>query len=308
MGNCCRTTTSEKYYKDKTWVNAETEMKIISDIYFSGNPSYIKLEDKAGPNGFPFKMDGKFVKLILKNRKNHHLKVLVNMRIVQREFSGSFFLCFPERIIEQPESTAFIFPMHTGDLLDWVQNITEWQPNERSILFSKIASAVASMHERGFVHRDIKLENICLTASGDPVFVDLDHMGLATQTEFKGTREYMPDMNVYRAIQLHRPDMSDSEKNKFLDLYALGKTFATLLCIENHRFMEPKNMLVYDIWNKWVKKRHTSLRLHRFNKHDLNLHTKWWNVVRALCYYNEEAVYDPNLKFINLKDIHNLLD
>ena len=244
MGNCCRTTTSEKYYKDRTWENAETEMKTISNMYSPRMPSYIKLEDKAGPNGFPFKMDGKFVKLILKNRKNNHLNVLVNMRIIQREFVESNFLCFPERTIERPQCTAFIIPMLKGDLLDWIQHLKQWQPNERSILFTKIASAVEAMHERGFVHRDIKLENICINALGDPVFVDLDHMGLATNTEFKGTREYMPDKNVYRAIQLHRPDLSDSAKNKFLDLYALGKTFATLLCIENHRFLQPKNMLV----------------------------------------------------------------
>ena len=74
------------------------------------------------------------------------------------------------------------------------------------------------------------------------------------------------------------------------------------------RFLEPKNHLVYDIWNKWCKHKHTSLRLHRFDRDELNCHSKWWNVVRDLCYYNEEAVYDPNLEFINLKDIKSLLD
>tara|TARA_B100000214_G_C23955056_1_gene622377 strand:- start:934 stop:1788 length:855 start_codon:yes stop_codon:yes gene_type:complete len=270
--------------------------------------NYIKIEDKAGPNGFPYLMDGKFVKLILKNKKNHHLKVLVNIKKIQREFKNYKYICLPQRIIEIPNSLALVFEMHNGDLLDWIKNIETWRPNERSRIFAKIIEIVEYIHNKGFVHRDIKLENICLTKDNEPIFIDLDYMGLATVTDFKGTREYMPSKNVFKALRLHRPDLSDKEKNIFLDLYALGKTFATLLCIENYKFMQPQNQLIYDIWQKWAKKKHTSLRLHRIEKGDLNYHSKWWNVVFGLCYKNEEAVYDPQIEFIKLKDINKLLN
>ena len=116
----------------------------------------------------------------------------------------------------------------------------------------------------------------------------------------------MPRSTNVGTLVIHRRDMSISEKTKYLDNYALGKSFAFLLCVENDRHREKG--LMRDIWMKWLKKEQTSFRAIDWQEEELLVYTKWWSVVIMLCAHNEAAVYDTALKFFSITDVINKLD
>jgi serine/threonine protein kinase len=179
------------------------------------------------------------------------------------------------------------------DLVDWIKSTTTWSENTRDKILNAILDSVSHLHEHNFVHRDIKLENICMR-SGMPVLVDIDNCSIATSTMMKGTRDYMPTLQVLQVLYMKRIDLEDQVKNKWLDCYALGKTIAYILCIEISR----KNSvnIITKIWWKWLKNKQSSLRAVIFEDTDLFVHSRWWKVVCMFCKYNEEAVFDSKKK------------
>ena len=74
-------------------------------------------------------------------------------------------------------------------------------------IFKKIVSAVAYMHERSIVHRDLKLDNVLIDQKGDEFIVKLIDFGFATKCNKDeklnskcGTPQYMdPDLTKHNA-------------------------------------------------------------------------------------------------------------
>ena len=303
MGNCLtrfRMMNYEPLYRPRNWNSADIEMEIIVKKHDMGD--YEKLQDRAGPNGFPYKIRGNFAKVVMKSRHNNGFKVLMNInrlrKLTKQKGDFNFFL-LPTRIEETAYSHIFFFPLLDHDMVDWVQKFF-WSPTHRDNIFSKLCAAVNFLHENGFVHRDIKLENICMR-NNEPILIDLDNCSLASVALIKGTKDYMPDASTCFQLFKKRIDISDSIKTKWLDCYALAKTFAMILCIENERKEPTKLKFISTIWLQWCKGGRKNMRNILLNKEDLLVVSQWWGLIYDLAHHNEEAVYDNSMQIKDIK-------
>jgi len=302
MGNCCQYTKSSNVYIKRTWSNAEAEMISLTDK--KGLGPFEPMMSRAGPNGFPFKLEGSFCKLILNNRHRKGFKTEMNIKMLSKKIeNSSTYVLLPTRILETANATAFVYPLCECDLVDWVRRKGVWTANERDNILNQIMEAVNFLHQHELVHRDIKLENICMR-NGIPVLVDIDNCTAASTTTCKGTRDYMPSKNTLEQMYLNRPDIGDDIKNKWVDTYALGKTIANILCVEDAK-KSCKSNHVHRIWGMWCKKQQTSLRVVLVN--DITLFTicRWWKVVLLFCKHNDEAVFDTGM---HIKSVKNGID
>lgn len=302
MGNCLtrfRMRSYEPLYKPRNWDTADIEMEKIVQKYEMGD--YEKLEDRVGPNGFPYKIRGNFAKVVMKSRHNNGFKLLMNINRLRKlkNQKGDFnFFLLPTRIEETEYSHIFFFPLLDHDMVDWVQSYL-WSPSLRDNIFNKLCAAINFLHENGFVHRDIKLENICMRRN-EPILIDLDNCSLASVALLKGTKDYMPHALTCVHLFEKRLDIEDSIKTKWLDCYALAKTFAMILCIENERKKPTKLKFISIIWLQWCKGR-KSMRNISLNREDLLVVSQWWGLIYDFAYYNEEAVYDKTMQIKDIK-------
>jgi hypothetical protein len=57
-----------------------------------------------------------------------------------------------------------------------------------------------------------------------------------------------------------------------------------------------------------LKTEQSSFRAIKWEEEDLMVYTKWWKAVIMLCAYNEQAVYDTQMKFYSITDVKNELN
>ncbi len=120
---------------------------------------------------------------------------------------------------------------------------------EASLLVAKVARALHHAHTRGFVHRDVKPENILVDRIGQPRVTDFglavhddhqwDHRG-----QIAGTRPYMSPEQVRR--ESHRLDGRT-------DVWALGVTYYELLTGQRPFRGSNKRQLVDEILHRQPK-------------------------------------------------------
>ena len=104
-----------------------------------------------------------------------------------------------------------------GELFDWFSDRAE--PNvsedEARLVFRQLVAAVAHMHQAGFAHRDIKLENAMVAPQNELRLIDF---GMATQQRFvtgpdpKGSPTYIapelrPEARAAGALDLFAADV-----------------------------------------------------------------------------------------------------
>lgn len=293
MGNCCQFTKSSDTYIKRTWSNAQTEMTELARKKSLG--TFAPLVERAGPNGFPFRLEGSFCKLILESRHRKGFKTEMNIKALRKKINGDeTYVLLPSRVMQTKNGTAFIYPLCECDLVDWIRKRNGWTANQRDDILNQIMLAVNFLHENDLVHRDIKLENICMR-NGVPVLVDIDNCTAASITTCRGTKDYMPSKHTLQQMYTKRFDISQDKKNKWIDTYALGKTIANILCVEDARKATHRNVHIQRIWYQWCKKKQSSLRVVVTN--DIHLYTicRWWKVVVLFCKHNDEAVFDEGM-------------
>lgn len=113
-----------------------------------------------------------------------------------------------------------------GELYDYLVKHTKLSESETKILFSQISSAVAYIHLHGSVHRDIKLENIFLTASGNAKVGDL---GFIREQVTNKLLQTWSGTLAYSAPEIVNESINTEEK---IDVWSLGVLLYALLCGE----------------------------------------------------------------------------
>ncbi|HVG57662.1 MAG TPA: serine/threonine-protein kinase [Hyalangium sp.] len=128
-------------------------------------------------------------------------------------------------------------------VMEWVEGLTlyDWlqkkQRTSREVLhvLAQVASALAAAHAKGAVHRDVKGDNLRVTAEGRAVLVDWGSGWFAgahplTDTPVPpGTTAYRPPEQRFFQLK-HRMDFEARwESKRSDDLYSLGVTFYRLV-------------------------------------------------------------------------------
>ena len=107
-----------------------------------------------------------------------------------------------------------------GELFDYLAEKGRLNEEETRVLFGQLCLAVAYVHEKGIVHRDLKLENVFTSEDGSRCF--LGDFSLATNEPMVcdfgvGTRRYMSPGMVSTSLILYLwhsqiPQQSASER------------------------------------------------------------------------------------------------
>ncbi len=81
----------------------------------------------------------------------------------------SFLQAYPVLVMEMLEG---------GDLFSRIASRTGVTEHYLAVSFLSAVKALQSIHERGFIHRDLKLDNIMCLDSGDPTEVKIIDFGM----------------------------------------------------------------------------------------------------------------------------------
>jgi predicted Ser/Thr protein kinase len=117
---------------------------------------------------------------------------------------------------------------------EWLERT---HPTFREIasVFAQISGAVAYMHERGVLHRDLKLSNVMVRRSGEPVIIDLGCASYENAEELT-TTPLPPGTEHYRSPEaqefLHKQGRKPGARYPFKvadELYAVGVMLYELL-------------------------------------------------------------------------------
>lgn len=299
MGNCLKT--KVQMYRKRNWENALLDIKSV-DNYFSKDESCEAMKDFKGSGGFPFKTNkGRFIKVIMKNKRNIHFRVMMNLKALQKNCNNETYLLLPDKYVETEYAIHFHYPYCKLDMIHYLNN-TKIKPNDRNKIMMHLLDAVEYMHDKGYVHKDIKLDNI-LFRNGQPVLCDCDFSLRDNVYSFKGTRDYMASQAVIQCLFDKRKDLSMSLKNKWMDCYALGKTFAKILSVKKSKDIETTHL-----WDKWTNIAQVSIRSFTIDEENFILKSKWWNVVFWFCKYNEEYVFSKrNEYFWSIKKVKHFI-
>ena len=192
------------------------------------------------------------VYLVEKNGKPHALKLArhrdasgdekkTHARVL-REVAILLTLSHPN--IVSPRGYGYAETGNVFLVLDYVDGWTlgEWKerkhPTAREILsvFVKIASALAYMHERGVLHRDLKLSNVLIRKSdGEPVIIDFS-CATYTQADDLTDSGLPPGTDRFRAPEQFRflNGHKDEHRARYAfkvadDIFAVGAMLYELL-------------------------------------------------------------------------------
>ncbi|EAX98036.1 CAMK family protein kinase [Trichomonas vaginalis G3] len=199
-------------------------------------------------------------------------------------------------IYDQDEVTLVIEYGENGDLVKYLNEKGVIDLNTTLSIMRDIFDAIAYLHARNIAHRDIKLENIVITAEGKPKLIDLglskeyinnenpnneplqERSGKILKTTFCGTYEYMA------------PELF--EKHVFYDPFA-ADVWAAGMCL----------YVLYNGFFPWVDSEFGALDQIRRTK--ISIPKTWPAIIRRVVSMSLEI--DP-CKRAKAKDILNEMD
>lgn len=287
---CSKVTVADPKWKKKSWDNATTDLS--SSLHRGKFSPLIELK---GGNGFPFKTrdDKDFIKVIMKSKTNSATLVIFNLHQLKQDFEKQTYIMLPEKIVETKFAYHVYYPYVEQDLINYM-DIHIITPNGRDSILTQLKSAIHFLHRNGYVHRDIKMENV-LMRGDTPILCDLDHTSKAELFSPRGTTHYMSSKHVMRALG-QTNFLNTIEKSKWLDCYAFGKTIATVI------FYTSDEPAYLKLFSTWLQKTQVSISDVYIDKYDFCLKTTWWNQVFNFCDTNEKCIFDNTYTLYTIND------
>ncbi len=145
--------------------------------------------------------------------------------------------CFPGDIFEEQygakrDRSAVVLPyMQGGDLFEALKsNSSSWSFEQRLQMAIDIAEAVAYIHQAGWVHFDIKPENVLLDEKGRAYLADFGHactIQEAIKKRLYGTPE-LTDLQLFDTLR-KKQAVDTAACARAADIYGLGGTLWPLL-------------------------------------------------------------------------------
>ena len=132
----------------------------------------------------------------------------------------------PVNLVFEENGTAYMAMkwIEGIDLLDWIEDHGEPDPEFAVRTLKRILLALDQVHRKGMLHRDLSPENILLDQEDSPVLIDFGaakQLGGGQEPELRAVKEgYSPPCFYDRTTVDHAPSS---------DLYSLGATFHHLI-------------------------------------------------------------------------------
>ena len=111
-----------------------------------------------------------------------------------------------------------------GTLKDRIVGDGPMDPNRAADLAAQVASALSGAHERGVIHRDVKPQNVLLTASGDAKVTDFGIARAASESSLSGTSMILGTVSYMSPEQAMGKVVGPRS-----DLYSLGVVLHEML-------------------------------------------------------------------------------
>jgi serine/threonine-protein kinase len=140
-----------------------------------------------------------------------------------------------------PDGRAYhLMDLMVGESLRERLNRGPLSPDEAAVVLESVASALTAAHEKGFIHRDLKPDNIFLTTVPDgPPQVKLLDFGLAKLMPDVGTSPFVTKTGIMLGTpEYMSPEQARGEPADYrTDVYALG--IVTYECLVGERPFPP---------------------------------------------------------------------
>ncbi|XP_040898084.1 serine/threonine-protein kinase 33 [Toxotes jaculatrix] len=162
-----------------------------------------------------------------------------------------------KEVYDTPRMMYFVTELCAGgELKQLLQRKTFFTEDETRHIICSLADAVAYLHKRDIVHRDLKLENILVKNSPDEdvngkINIKVTDFGLSVQTSGVGIGNIMKEACgtlIYMAPEM----MSGRGYSLWCDMWSIGVVMYMLLCGEPPFVLKTKETLLEEIRNKAV--------------------------------------------------------
>ena len=120
---------------------------------------------------------------------------------------------------ETPVTYIVEEPILGGELFDHVMDKGGFSENMCRHFFKQILEAVCYVHDQGYAHRDLKLENILLDTNFNVKLIDFGFATKLTNTDEEGFMTTICGTPHYMAPEMHE---QRKYKGKEVDVFALG--------------------------------------------------------------------------------------
>jgi serine/threonine protein kinase len=191
--------------------------------YISKFPKYSCVQEKPlnkGASGSAYIVKHGDEEFIMKEQ-NTNEDSQSELEILQKLKNLEYVVQLIDHVVTE-ENTLFIINYgKQGNMEVFIEKLKEIKFEYVVNLFVKIFTGVKHIHEKGFIHADLKMENVVIDSNGDPIIIDFDlSVEINKFSNPKGTLNYMPP-EILRSFVKNEPVRFTPE----VDLYSLCVMF-----------------------------------------------------------------------------------
>lgn len=141
-------------------------------------------------------------------------------------------ICHMESVFETDNSTYVILELYPLSLYGYLQKYGFPQEQAAKMIIGNLLEAMAYLHAKGIMHRDLKLENIMVKkdATGQviPVIVDFGLAEYTSATKYLYTRCGTPGYVAPEVLKIKSADLNQTYSS-VCDVFSLGVIYHILL-------------------------------------------------------------------------------
>lgn len=239
----------------------------------------ILIEEK-GVHGYPFVADNSFYKVELQTESTTLFKRKNNiLALMQYPLKG---VVYPKKITNDDKCIIYEYKHYPdGDLFT---KLIDYELNFQEIdsFFKQMLKIIDNIHRQGFIHRDIKLENI-LVSGKDILLTDIEYMQSFSQLDnfYGGTYTYLPPkFNMYSPLQL--------------EYYSFGKSILKALYLQD--FIAGESI------KNWIDEQESSVFFQNLDFNDYPVVIRKWINIGVTCCVNIET---NDFEYDSLQSLYN---
>ena len=203
----------------------------------------------------------------IKQKTEHDILTRLHERIEKNRTGDSGaenLIIRPPDVFKDDTRINYVFPLYQMDMFELINSYTNHtgacnlDPAICKIYFKQLVAAISTMERHGCIHRDIKLENICIQDNGNIALIDFGCSAFGTRTNIHGV--FLNDNCLVGTPVYMAPETIQGMYSSKNDLWAAAMCVCELAAnaypypipIQNHR-ISPYEVRKIIVDNKPVK-------------------------------------------------------